>query len=129
MLNDTLADALSTIKNAERAGKGSCSVAPASKLIGRVLKVMQENSYIESFEWVDNGKAGVFKIKLVGNINDCNVIKPRYALKHDEFEKWEYRYLPAENFGILLLSTTNGIISQYDAKKERIGGRLIAYVY
>jgi small subunit ribosomal protein S8 len=129
MLNDPLADTLSTIKNAEIAGKRSCNVAPASKLIGRVLKVMQENGYIESFEWVDNGKAGEFKIKLIGNINDCNVIKPRYALKHDEFEKWEYRYLPAENFGILLLSTTKGIISQYIAKKEKIGGRLIAYVY
>ena len=129
MLNDPLADALSTIKNAERAGKRHCMVKPVSKLIGRVLKVMQENGYVDSFEWIDDGKSGIFKIKLKGNINDCNVIKPRYAIKHDEFEKWEYRYLPAENFGILLLSTTNGIVSQYDAKKEKIGGRLIAYVY
>ncbi len=129
MLNDTLANAMSAIKNAERAGKGECMVKPASKLIGRALKVMQDSGYISSFEWVDDGKSGVFRITLAGGINDCSVIKPRYSVKHDEFEKWEYRFLPAENFGVLLLSTTKGILSHYDAKKEGIGGKLLAYVY
>lgn len=129
MLNDPLADALSAIKNAERVGKRECTVKPASKLIGRVLKVLQEHGYVEAFEWIDDGKGGVFKVKLKGNINDCNVIKPRYAIKKDEFEKWEARYLPAENFGVLVLSTNEGIISQYEAKEKGIGGRLLAYVY
>ena len=129
MLNDTLANALSTIKNAERAGKPECMVAPASKLIGRSLKVMQDQGYIHSFEWVDDGKAGMFNVTLKGAINDCNVIKPRYSLKHDEFDKWEYQFLPAEDFGMLLVSTTKGILSHYEAKKEGIGGRLMAYVY
>ena len=129
MLNDTLATAMSAIKNAERAGKQECRVKPASKLIGRALKVMQDNGYISSFEWIDDGKAGLFNVTLKGSINDCNVIKPRYSIKHDEFDRWEYRYLPAEDFGMLLISTTKGILSHYDAKKEGIGGRLLAYVY
>ncbi len=91
MLNDPLADALATIKNAERVGKRECIVKPASKLIGRVLKVMQEYGYIEAFEWIDDGKGGKFKVKLKGNINNCNVIKPRHAIKKGEFEKWEAR--------------------------------------
>ncbi len=129
MLNDPLANALVAIKNAERVGKRECIIKPASKLIGRVLKLMQEYGYIEVFEWIDDGKAGMFKVILKGNINDCNVIKPRYSIKKNEFEKWESRYLPAENFGILILSTNKGIISQYEAKKEGIGGRLLGYVY
>jgi len=129
MLNDPLADALSAIKNAERIGKRECIVKPASKLIGRVLKVMQKYEYVEAFEWIDNGKGGIFKVKLKGNINDCNVIKPRYSIKRDEFEKWEARYLPAENFGVLILSTNEGVLSQYEAKEKGIGGRLLAYVY
>lgn len=129
MLNDPLANALAAIKNAERVGKRECIIKPASKLIGRVLKLMQDYGYIEVFEWVDDGKAGVFKVILKGNINDCNVIKPRYSIKKNEFEKWESRYLPAENFGILIISTNKGIISQYEAKKEGIGGRLLGYVY
>ena len=70
MLNDPLADALTTIKNAERVGKRECIVKPASKMIGRVLKVMQENDYIESFEWINDGKGGMFRIRTKGNIND-----------------------------------------------------------
>ncbi|MBS3773256.1 MAG: 30S ribosomal protein S8, partial [Candidatus Thermoplasmatota archaeon] len=70
-----------------------------------------------------------FNVTLKGAINDCNVIKPRYSLQHDEFDKWEYQYLPAEDFGMLLVSTTRGILSHYEAKKEGIGGRLLAYVY
>jgi len=129
MLNDPLADALATIKNAERVGRRECIVKPASKLIGRVLKVMQDYGYIEAFEWIDDGKGGVFKVKLKGNINNCNVIKPRHAIKRGEFEKWEARYLPAENFGLLILTTNKGVVSQHEAKKEGIGGRLLAYVY
>ncbi|MCD6447438.1 MAG: 30S ribosomal protein S8 [Thermoplasmata archaeon] len=129
MLNDPLADALATIKNAERVGKRECMVKPASKLIGRVLKVMQDYGYIEAFEWIDDGKGGIFKVKLKGNINNCNVIKPRHAIKKGEFEKWEARYLPAENFGLLILTTNKGVISQHEAKKEGVGGRLLAYVY
>jgi small subunit ribosomal protein S8 len=129
MLNDPLADALSTIRNAEHIGKRECIIRPASKLTGRILKVMQEKGYLEAFEWIYDGKGGIFKIKLKGNINDCNVIKPKQSIKRGDFEKWEARYLPAEDFGVLILSTDNGVISQYEAKKKGIGGRLLAYVY
>jgi len=129
MLNDTLADALTAIKNAEMKGKGECNIRLASKLIGRILKVMQDEGYIGPFEWIDDGKAGQFKVQLIGNINKCGVIKPRHAIKKDEFEKWERRYLPAKSLGILILTSTQGIISQKEAGKEGIGGRLVAYVF
>ncbi len=129
MLNDPLANALSLIKNAEMKGKGRCTIQPSSKLIGGVLNILKEKGYINEFEYIDDGKAGVFEVRLKGNINDCGVIKPRYPIKRDELEKWESRYLPAQHFGILILTTTQGIISQNDAKKNGIGGKLLAYVY
>lgn len=129
MLNDPLADALSLIKNAERAGKADCEVAPASKLIGHVLKVMQEAGYIGPFEFVDDGRSGMFRVKLLGNINECGVIKPRHAIKKTDYEKWESRYLPAQDFGALIVTTTNGVVSHYAAKELGTGGKLLAYVY
>jgi small subunit ribosomal protein S8 len=129
MLQDPLADALSVIKNAERVGKGVVLVKPASKLIGRVLKVMQEQGYIGPFEFVDDGKSGAFHVELLGNINDCGVIKPRYAIKRTEFEKWESRYLPAQDFGALIMTTTDGVVDNRVAKSKQLGGRLLAYVY
>lgn len=129
MLNDPLADALSSIKNAEVKGKGTCDIQPSSKLIGSVLTLLKEKRYIKEFEYIDDGKAGVFKVILKGNINNCGVIKPRYPIKKEDLDKWESRYLPAQHFGLLILTTTKGIISQDDARKDGIGGKLLAYVY
>jgi small subunit ribosomal protein S8 len=129
MQQDTLSDTLSLMKNAQRAGKSICEVRPASKLIGRVLKVIQENGYIKQFEYVEDGRAGWFKIHLNGNINDCGVIKPRFAVKRADMERYEARFLPAQNFGVLILTTTKGVISNNKAKEIHTGGRLLAFVY
>lgn len=127
-LNDPLADALSAIKNAQMVGKKECSVK-ASKLIGRVLKIMQEQGYIGTFEFVDDGMSGLFKINLTGRINACGAIKPRLSVKHDEFAKWEARYLPGEDFGIIIVTTTAGVLAHTTAKEMKVGGKLLAYVY
>ncbi|OGS48118.1 MAG: 30S ribosomal protein S8 [Euryarchaeota archaeon RBG_16_68_13] len=129
MLHDTLNDAMTTIRNAEATGKGVCRLRPASKLVGRVLKVMQEADYIESFEFVEDGRGGSYQVRLKGHINDCGVIKPRFAVRRAELETWEARYLPAQDFGVLILTTTEGVISQAQAKEIGVGGKLLAYVY
>ncbi len=129
MLLDPLADAMSVIKNAESVGKPECIIHPASKLVGRTLKVMADRGYIGEFEFVDDGKSGMFRVKLLGRINRCGVIKPRFAAKVTELEKWEKRYLPARNFGVLILSTNKGVMAHSDARTQSLGGQLLAYVY
>jgi small subunit ribosomal protein S8 len=129
MLHDPLSDAMSVIKNAEKAGKRDCIVKPSSKLIGRVLKVMHDNGYISGFEQVEDGRGGKYRVLLTGQINDCGVVKPRYSVKTQEFEKWESRFLPAQDFGVLILTTTKGVISHFKAKEIGTGGKLLAYVY
>ncbi len=128
-LLDPLADALSSIYNSEIIGKSEVVVAPASSLIERVLRVMQAKGYIGEFERIDDGKAGRFRIQLMGRTNKCGVIKPRYPVKRDGFEKFEKRYLPAYNYGILIVTTPEGVMTHEEAKKRGIGGRLLAYVY
>ena len=88
-LMDPLADALTNIRNNELQVKDSCVISPASKLIGEVLSTMQKENYIGNFEYIDDNRAGQFKVELEGNINKCGVIKPRHAVKKDEFEKLE----------------------------------------
>lgn len=129
MQHDTLNDAMAVLKNAEKVGKGECVLRPSSKLVGRVLKVMQENGYISQFELVDDGRSGMYKVSLAGHINNCGVIRPRYAVKVSDLEKYESRYLPAQDFGVLILTTTEGVVTHQDAKKEGVGGKLLAFVY
>src|SRR3989304_5387960 len=81
MLQDPLDDALSTVKNAELGGKAECHLRPASKLIGRVLEVMKEADYISTYERVEDGRGGLYRVLLKGNINNCGVIKPRFVVR------------------------------------------------
>jgi small subunit ribosomal protein S8 len=120
---------MSQIKNAEEVGKRECFIKPSSKLTGRVLKVMQDGNYISQFEYIDDNRGGQFRVVLNGNINSCGVIKPRYSVKRTDLDKYESRYLPAQDFGLLILTTTKGVITHSQAKRFGIGGKLLAYVY
>jgi small subunit ribosomal protein S8 len=126
---DSLADALSTINNNEERRKHECIIHPASKLIGLVLKVMQEKGYIGAFEFIDDGRVGKFKVQLLGRINKCGVIKPRFSVKVAQLEDWEKRFLPGVDFGVLVITTPHGVIAHTDARKLNTGGNLLAYVY
>jgi len=128
MRHDTLADVMSAIKNAERIGKKEC-FTPASNLVREVLKVIQEKKYIGTFEFIDDGKSGKFKVELKNKINDCGVIKPRYSVKTDEFEKFEKRFLPAKDIGFLILTNPKGVMTHQEAKKHKVGGKLLAYIF
>lgn len=128
-LLDPLADACSCIKNAEVVCQSSVIINPRSKLIGTVLHILQANGYIGSFESIDDGRQGKFRVQLLGRINKIGVIKPRKPIKIKKIEVEEKNYLPAVNFGLILLSTSQGVMSHIEAKERHIGGRLLVYVY
>ncbi len=129
MLNDPLAAALTKILNAEKIGKKEVVVRPASKMMKKILTIMNEHRYIGDSEEMEEGQNKALKISLLGNVNKCGVIKPRFSAKHNGFEKWEKRYLPAHNFGILLVSTSLGVMTHFQAKEKKVGGKLLAYCY
>jgi len=120
---------MTTLINNEMRLKRECIISPASKLLGRVLRVMQLGGYIGEFEFIDDGITGKFKIQLLGRINKCGAIRPRFPVRADEFEKWERSFLPSKDIGILVVSTPRGVTSHKTAKEEKIGGRLLAFVY
>ncbi len=126
---NTIADAMSAIKNASDTGKSSCIVEPASKLLGAMLGIMKENGYIAGFEFQEDGRGGHFVVHLNGSINRCGAINPRFSVTVDEMEEWETRYLPAKNFGMLILTTSKGVLSHHRARELGTGGELLAYVY
>jgi small subunit ribosomal protein S8 len=129
MLNDPLANVLSKILNAEKRGQQECIVSPSSKTIKKVLDIMNEKGFIGTYEEVEDNKGGLLKVYLIGKLNKCNVIKPRYSVKKEEFEKYEKRYLPAKDFGYLIVSTPFGIMIHNQAKEKNTGGILLAYCY
>jgi len=129
MLNDPLSNALSVILNNERIGKTECLIKPVSKLIKNILKVMKDNLYIGSINEIKDRRGNRIKVYLLGNINKCGAIKPRYSVKKGEFEKFEKRYLPAKDMGVLIVSTSREVMTHIEAKKKGLGGKLLAYCY
>lgn len=128
-MNDPLASAMSNMLNAEKNGKDSCIIRPYSKIIKAVLEIMKAKHYVGSYEVIKDGRGDLIKVQLIGAINKCGVIKPRFSVTKNEFEKFEKRYLPAKDFGTIILSTSKGIMTLDDAKSKGLGGRLIAYTY
>ena len=129
MLNDPIANLMSLMLNNEKIGKSDCLIKPISRVIKELLRVLKENNYRGNFNEIGDSRGNYIKLTLIGNINQCGVIKPRYSVKNNEFEKFERRFLPAKDLGILFVSTQKGIITHYEAKSKKIGGRLLAYCY
>ena len=126
---DTLANGLTTIINNEMRNKRECVISPASKLLGRVLRIMQLNGYIGEFEFVDDGRSGKFKVQILGRINKCGAIRPRFSVRVDEFEEWEKKFLPSREVGLMVISTPKGVLSHREAQEKRSGGKLLAFIY
>lgn len=126
---DPFNDAMVKLNNAERVGKREIEIKPASKMVASTLRSMQKKRYVGEFEYIDDGRAGLFRVSLLGNINDCGPIKPRFAVKKDDYERWERRFQPAADVGSLIVSTDKGVMNHERAQESGIGGRLIAYVY
>ncbi len=124
-LNDPLANVLSHITNVERLNKKEVRVRDNSKMIKTVLDIMKDNKYLGSYKEED----GKLTISLIGKVNKTNVIKPRFSVAMEDYDKFEKRYLPAKGFGFLIVSTSKGIMTHNEAKEKNLGGRLIAYCY
>jgi small subunit ribosomal protein S8 len=129
MNNDNLANVLSAIHNHEKVSKPQLATKSNSTVVTRVLDVLKQNGYIASYDVENDGKGGIINIQLTATINQCGAIKPRFAVKTTDYTKFEKRFLPAQGFGILVVSTPKGIMTHAEAKEQHLGGKLLAYCY
>jgi small subunit ribosomal protein S8 len=129
MLNNPLANVLSYINNHEKLGRKEIVVGSNSKFIRQVLTILNENNYLGEFKEIDDGKGKLLSINLIGAVNKIGVISPRFNVKKDDYEKFEKRYLPAKDFGIMIVSTSKGLMTHMQAKEQNLGGRLVCYCY
>lgn len=128
-VNDPLANVMSHILNCDRLGKEDCLVTPKSKMIIQVLGILKEQGMIKEFEVIEERHGGVIKVKLLGRVNKCGVIKPRYSFMKTEMQKYEKRYLPGEDFGFIIVTTSKGLMLHKEAVEQGLGGKLLAYCY
>ncbi len=128
-MTDVLSDVFNTIYVARRSGKKSCVIRPSSKFLIKLLDIVKNNSYIKNYEIISDSRGGFIKVELSEDLNKCKAIRPRLPIKAAEIAKYEKRYLPALGFGIIILSTSKGLMTNREANNLRVGGTLVAYVY
>lgn len=126
---DVLSNVFNVIYVARKNGKQTCVVGPVSQFLIKLIEIMKNNNYIKKYEIISDSKGGFIKVELSEDLNKCKAIRPRLPIKAEEITKYEKRFLPSLGFGIILISTNKGIMTNKEAKQARIGGTLVAYVY
>ena len=122
---DTISDRLNQIMMAMNAGKKSFEMY-SSKFLVKVLEIMKKNGYIDYKLKDDKFQKVVIEIKL---LNECRSIRPRFYVKKDELDRYIRRFLPSRGFGVIIISTSKGLMTHNEALEKGIGGSLIAYCF
>lgn len=131
VMTDPIADMLTRIRNANSALHETVEM-PASKMKAAVLEILKEEGFVKGFELIENGKQGTLKVALKYGSNKEKVItgikrisKPglRVYAKREELPR------VLGGLGIAVISTSKGVMSDKQARKEGLGGEVIAYVW
>ena len=129
MLMNILANALKSITNAEKRGKRQVLVRPCSKVLLKFLQCMQKKGYIGEITVIDDHRSGKVVIELIGRLNKCGCISPRFDIKVNEIEMWTRNLLPCRQFGHIVLTTSEGIMDHEEARRKHVGGKVIGFFY
>ncbi|MFQ5711692.1 MAG: 30S ribosomal protein S8 [Candidatus Geothermarchaeales archaeon] len=126
---DVVSNLFSAIYNAERVRKKECLVNPISKFSGNILRILQKEGYVGEFEYIDDNRGGKFRIQLLGRVNKCGAIRPRFPVGVSDLIDHAKRLLPSRDIGIIIISTPLGLMTHRECLEKNVGGVLIGYVY
>lgn len=132
MYTDPIADYLTRIRNAVRAGHRVVEI-PASNLKKEITKILFDQGYILSYKFEEDSVQGVIKIALKYNKETKEpVIKKIVRISKPGLRKYaSSKELPRilNGLGIAIISTSHGVMTDKQARKEKVGGEVLCYVY
>ena len=129
-MTDPIADMLTRIRNANQMKHESVSM-PASRLKLEILEVLKNEGYIAEYEKVEDGKQGVIKVTLK-YVNKERVIKGIKRISKPGLRVYaKSTELPQvlNGLGVAIISTSNGVMTDREARKNKLGGEVIAFVW
>lgn len=129
-ITDTIADMLTRIRNAGTAGHASCDI-PASKMKKAIAQILLEEGYIGRIEYLEDNVQGTIRITLryiekkpvISGIKKISRPGLRVYADRDNLPK------VLNGLGIAIVSTSNGIMTDRNARKAGIGGEVLAYIW
>ena len=131
-MTDPIADYLTRLRNAINANHRVVEV-PASNLKKEITKVLFEKGYILNYKFVEEGPQGSIKIALKYDPDSkVNAIKKLVRVSTPGLRKYTgYKEMPRvlNGLGIAILSTYKGVMTDKEAKREKVGGEILCYIY
>ncbi len=130
-ITDTIADMLTRIRNANSAKHDSVDV-PASNMKKAIAQILVDEGYVKSFSVVDDGKQGIIRIQLKYGQNKASVIQGLRRVSKPGLRIYSnVENMPEvmRGLGIAILSTSKGIMTDKQARRENIGGEVLAFVW
>lgn len=130
-MTDPIADLLTRIRNAIRAGHGSLSV-PRSKLKVEIVRILKDEGFVEDFKVVDEGPQGWIRVFPKYNTGNAAVLrglqrisKPsrRLFVGKDDIPRVR------NGLGVAILTTPRGVLTDRQARREGVGGEVLCYVW
>ena len=132
MNTDTIADFLTRIRNAIRANHRIVDI-PSSNIKKEITKVLHDKGFISNYKFEKEGSQGNIKIALKYNSRTkISAIEKIFRISKPGLRKYVgYDNLPRviNGLGIAILSTSKGVITDKEARKLKIGGEVLCYVY
>ncbi len=131
MRSDPIADMLTRIRNASRAEHEKVDI-PASRLKVRVAEILKDEGFIKNFRVLEDTKQGMLRVylkygaaneKMITGLVRVSTPGRRIYVTHDR--------IPSilGGMGMALLSTSRGVVTDRDARKQKVGGEVLAYVW
>ena len=130
-ITDTIADMLTRIRNANAAKHDTVDI-PASNMKKAIAQILLDEGFIKSFQVLEDNKQGVIRITLKYGPNKSQVItglrrvsKPGLRI----YSSCEEMPRVMKGLGIAILSTSKGVMTDKQARKENVGGEVLAFVW
>lgn len=130
-MSDVIADMLTRIRNANDAKHATVDI-PASNMKKAIAEILVKEGYVKSYETIEEGKQGVIRITLKYQGNKQKVLrgirrvsKPGLRI----YASCEEMPRVMNGLGIAIVSTSKGIMTDKQARKENVGGEVLAFVW
>ena len=130
-ITDTIADMLTRIRNANSAKHDTVDI-PASNMKKAIAQILVDEGYVKGFQVIDDGKQGIIRMTLKYGENKTQIItglrrvsKPGLRI----YTSCEDMQKVMKGLGVAIVSTSKGVMTDKEARKQNVGGEVLAFIW
>ena len=131
MMSDPIADLLTRIRNASRAEHEKVDV-PSSKLKIRITEVLKEEGFVKNFRFIEDSKQGTLRVYLKYGSGGEKIISGLVRVSKPGRRVYVAKHKVPHilgGMGVAILSTSRGVMTDRETRKQQLGGEVLAYVW